>query len=420
MVPILTQLSFADYPQFSEFEYLGGLQDFMNVLRNIPDEKLIHILECKRGKGRDDYPIPVMWRLFLAQRFFGHKTVASLRRELDRNSQLRRVCGLEYCKGKHLIPSDRVFTNFKKLLIECRDARLDIFDELKEYMYDNMEDFGKEIAADGKIIETYANQIYKGKKEEVDERTDTDAKYIKKQYYYIDKKTAQEKIKTLSFLGYKIHIMSCAVTELPIAYEVTQANKGEREQLLKLLKKLPKEHLNSIEYLMADRGYDSIEMVQWLKRHDIKAIIDIRNLWRGEKTRQYKDSDIVYTFDGKMYMVEDEKTMKPMSYRGYDKKRDALRYEYKGKIYRIHCKEDERVFTQVARSSNKFKRLYKKRTSIERLNGRIDRDYVMEEHCIRGIEKVTLEMDTVMMMMLAVAKTRHKNGRIKDIRKLMN
>ncbi|GAA6289432.1 hypothetical protein F200043G1_22060 [[Clostridium] innocuum] len=38
---ILPQLSFSDYTQFtSDFEYLGGLQDLVNVLSNIPEKDL--------------------------------------------------------------------------------------------------------------------------------------------------------------------------------------------------------------------------------------------------------------------------------------------------------------------------------------------------------------------------------------------
>lgn len=38
----------------------------------------------------------------------------------------------------------------------------------------------------------------------------------------------------------------------------------------------------------------------------------------------------------------------------------------------------------------KFKKKYKMRTEIERLNGRIDRDYMFNDHFIRGKEKIEL------------------------------
>ena len=67
-------------------------------------------LEAKRKNGRDDYSVRVMWNLLIAMIVFGHKTVESFRRELSRNSQLRRKCGLyDYAGKKHLVPPSRVF-----------------------------------------------------------------------------------------------------------------------------------------------------------------------------------------------------------------------------------------------------------------------------------------------------------------------
>jgi len=75
------------------------------ALEGINDEKLMQRLEAKRKNGRDDYPIRVMWNLLIALIVFEHKTVDSFRRELSRNSQLRRKYGLcNYGKKKHLVP----------------------------------------------------------------------------------------------------------------------------------------------------------------------------------------------------------------------------------------------------------------------------------------------------------------------------
>lgn len=79
-------------------------------LENIDDTELCNILEEKRGKGRNDFPIRVMLNLVYAMKIFGHRSVESFRRELSRNSQLRKVCGLkdeDYLylgKRKTLIP----------------------------------------------------------------------------------------------------------------------------------------------------------------------------------------------------------------------------------------------------------------------------------------------------------------------------
>ena len=57
------------------------------------------------------------------------------------------------------------------------------------------------------------------------------------------------------------------------------------------------------------------------------------------------------------------------------------------KSLQIPIEEDRRIFTLVARSSYKWQTLYDKRTSIERVNSRIDGSFGFERHYIRGLQK---------------------------------
>jgi hypothetical protein len=54
------------------------------VFKGIDDEALMRRLEKRHGRGRNDYPVRIMWNLSIAMKVFGHKTVASFRRELSR------------------------------------------------------------------------------------------------------------------------------------------------------------------------------------------------------------------------------------------------------------------------------------------------------------------------------------------------
>ena len=81
--------------------------------------------------------------------------------------------------------------------------------------------------------------------------------------------------------------------------------------------------MNRCKYFLADRGYDSTKLIQWLTTEGAAPIIDIRNLWKGEETRQFKNTDIVYNYKGKVYYIVEAtgKTIE-LEYRGYDKSRD--------------------------------------------------------------------------------------------------
>jgi hypothetical protein len=170
---------------------------------------------------------------------------------------------------------------------------------------------------------------------------------------------------------------------------------------------MPKALKERADTLSLDRGYDSIAMIKCVKNAGIIPVVDIRNCWKdGEPTKQYKNTDIVYDYRGNVFIVEDEGKQIKMNYEGYDKQKKCLRYSHKGKIYKIYISYDERVFLPIARDSIKFGRLYKGRTSVERLNGRIARDFMFEDHCIRGIEKMQtlLVISFIVMNGMAIAK----------------
>ena len=78
---------------------------------------------------------------------------------------------------------------------------------------------------------------------------------------------------------------------------------------------LSKNLREKIETLSADKGYDDIKVIDGLREHGIKAIIDIRNQWQsGESTKQYKNTEIVYTYDGKVGIIDDEGIFNQLKY----------------------------------------------------------------------------------------------------------
>ena len=80
---------------WKEIDAASELDRLALVFSVLPDEKLVSLLEQKRGKGRDDYPIRPMWNALLAGVVFQHKNAAELLRELRRNGELRQVCGFD-------------------------------------------------------------------------------------------------------------------------------------------------------------------------------------------------------------------------------------------------------------------------------------------------------------------------------------
>lgn len=407
---------------WSEVAELGDLERLKLTLEGIEDEELMQFLEQRRGNGRDDYPVRVMWNLLIALKVCGHPTVESFRRELGRNSQLRKICGLDdYANKKHLVPPARVFSKFLATLEEESVLPLvnKIFETQVEFLYNNLPDFGENLAGDGKYLDSYAKKS-QSKIIDPDDRTEKDAEFSIKEYHYIGTDGKQHTKKETHY-GFRAHVVCDVATELPVAFSVMKANFDEKKAMIEMLENFSESQIARAETLALDRGYDSVGMIKLLKNLEILPIIDIRNMWKDvELTRQYKDTNIVYNAKGEVFYVNNMGEEVKMKYKGYDKNKKCLRYSHEDKIYKIYISYDERIFLPVARDSEKFKKLYNGRTTIERLNGRIDRDYLFEDHTIRGLGKMNLMFTISMIVMngMAIGKTKNNLSAIRSLKKV--
>lgn len=424
---------------WSEIENLGDLERLRLVLEYMPDEELMKVLEQERGNGRNDYPIRAMWNSTLAGVVFEHSSIESLRRELSRNGQLRHMCGFR-C-GKE-VPKAYIYSRFLKLLFQKSEMIDEIFNKLVDELESILPEFGRNIAIDGKAISSLANG--KNKKDKEDGRRDTDANWGIKEYKGKHKDgTAWSKI--VKWFGYKLHLMVDADYELPVAFNLTKASTSEIKQAHKMLEDLEEKHpeiIDKCETLEADRGYDDTKLIVNLwDKHEIKPVIDIRNMWKdGDETRQLEDyENVVYNYKGNVYCICMETgTQREMCVGGFEKDRKehgTLKKLCPAKQYGIECKYmdecqvkqgiridielDRRIFTPIDRASYKWEKQYDTRTSVERVNGRLDESFGFEKHYIRGINKMKIRCGIALCVMLAMAVGRIKENQADKMRSLV-
>lgn len=416
----------------SDFENLGDLERLKMVLDALDDGRLVRRLYRIRGKGRNDWPCEAMWNSFLASFLFEHETVESLLRELRRNKQLRMICGFEPKAVKqkdgntkiYVAPSASAYSKFLKNLISCQKELDEMFTELVLYMYKNLEHFGEILMVDGKAIQSFGTKPSKNRKS--GRRGEHDADWCKKQYS-ASGPNGESIIKTKKWFGFRLHLIADGTYEIPVAFSVTKASNSEKTETKKLLERIERVHnewLESCRYFLGDKGYDSSKLIMQLEGKGIVPIIDIRNCWKdGEETHQYRDTDLVYDYKGNVWYVEENGNKTELLYKGYDKGTDSLRYgfkpqEHNKRIFRIKCDEDRRIFPPVARNSCKWKRLYSRRTGVERINGRIDRDYKFERHTIRGLGKMTMFLTVTFLVYMVLAKSKIESGQREHLCKL--
>ena len=416
---------------YMEIEILGDLERLKLFLDNIDDKKLCETLEIERKQGRNDYPVRVMLNLVYAMKIFGHRSVESFRRELSRNKQLRVVCGLkeeDYLylgNRKTFIPKSRVFTGFFRKLVKHQKELDEIFENDVKYMYDNLEGFGKDCALDGKLLDSYAKkENKKASNKKKDNRRDNEASWTCKTYNFKDGTS-----KSIWHFGYEAHILGDATYGLPIWKTLETASVSEQKVCDEMIEDLNNNHkyiLEKMENFLADAGYDNGSRNKILKdEYNINQLVDIRHMWKEEKIKEIDNKPLAYNEDGEVFYIKNIKNgeYEKLKYLGYDKQRKCLRYGFKykqkDKGFRIPINIDRRIFLPIARDSEKYKRIYKKRTEIERLNGRIDRDYMFNDHFIRGKEKMNMMLTLSFIVMLTMAKGHIKNKK-ENIRSLIN
>ena len=445
---IIQELGLFSWKDFQDdLQNLGDLERFKLVIETMPDQKLIHILRTLRTKGRNDHPIEAIWNSILAGIVFEHVSIESLRRELLRNAQFREMCGFNPLAGANGVPSKSAYSRFLSRLLNLESHVRKMFDTLVEELMIIFPKFGINLAGDGKAIHSLGKPPKKrtnNNRLEDDRRREEDADWGVKKYHGVDTDgKAWEKVK--SWFGFRLHLVVDADAELPVGYEVTKASISEQPVMTKLFAELKKTHpelLERCDHAMFDKGYDSTGRVCDLwDLYGIKAIVDIKNMWKdGEKTRLLKNEkikNVTYDYKGTVF-CHCPKTgeIRPMSYGGFEAKRQSLKYicpvlalgvECKGapecpffkKSIRIPLKEDRRIFTPVARSSYKWETLYDKRTSVERVNSRIDVSFGFERHYIRGLSKMRLRCGLALSVMLAIAVGRLRQNRPELMRSLV-
>src|SRR3954471_15801346 len=72
-----------------------SLRTIKDLLAALPDGKLLQSLRVARGKGRNAYPVTVLWGVVVLRVALRHLTTEAVLGELRRNDGLRRLIGIE-------------------------------------------------------------------------------------------------------------------------------------------------------------------------------------------------------------------------------------------------------------------------------------------------------------------------------------
>ena len=468
---------------WDKVDSLSDLNRLGLVLDALPTADIINALEQTRANGRNEYPVSAMWRALIAGIVFGHESIESLIRELNRNSSLLALCGFssvplqrraryKTTDGTRVTvidfplrspaPGSHNFSRFLSNVVRIEEDKgliSKMIDSLRGELMELLPDFGESLGYDGKAVKSNST----GRKNcNRGETSDPEADWGKHEYSGVDPSAGTWK-KIKKWFGYGLHIIADTRYELPVAFSVTRASVSEVKELDRMTDALFAREPGLAKrcgYLSADKGLDSGALKKKLwDDYEIRPVMDNRELWRQEKEGQsYVEGqkimrplgsvhdNIFYTEKAQVWCrcpVSGEE--RKMAFSGFESKRCGLKFRCPAAVYGLRCKgwkkchddagcktngygrvarvpleRDRRIFTPTPRCSASWGRAYRRRSSIERINSRIDNSFGFERHFIRGKAKMTMRVGLALGVMMALAVGHIKAGRPECMRSLVS
>lgn len=401
-----------------------GLQTARELLAVVPDAKLLDSLRLARGKGRDDYPVSVLWGVLLLTHALRHTGFEACLAELRRNAGLRRLIGIE---SEERVPKKWNISRFQEVLGQepHRTLLKEIFNQMTQRLGAVVPDLGRDTAGDA----TALNARRKGAAAAAAETKEglPQATGGRKEYTDDQGKVTE----AFEWFGYKLHLLVDVKHEVSLAYEITDTKAGDGETLPAVLAQaqanLPAGRIRTLAY---DKAADTHDVHQLLSQARIKPLIQNRALWKSEPERMLPghdgNSNIVYDEAGSLYCydrVSEPLVRHPMSYIGHEPARHTLKYRCPakhegwecpmskicnaGKSYgltvRVPREIDLRRFPELPRATKKFERLYKGRTAVERVNSRLKVFWGADDGNLRGARRFFAQVGVVMVVHAAFA-----------------
>jgi Transposase DDE domain/Transposase domain (DUF772) len=401
-----------------------SLQTVRDLLAALPDAKLLDSLRTARGKGRNEYPVTVLWGVVVMRVVLRHLTTEAVLDELRRNEGLRRLIGIE---SEANVPHKWNISRFEDVLGRepHRTLLKEIFNVLIQRLGNAIGDLGCDTAGDATGLSA-RRKPETAAQEEIEEGL-PQACGGRKEY----KDDAGKVTKVVEWFGFKLHLIVDVKHEVALSYEITDTKAGDGETLPAILKQardnLPADRIKTLAF---DKAADSENVHELLSDQGITPLIQMRSLWQSEPERMLPGHDgtsnVVYDEAGTIYCydkVSEPPVRHPMAYIGHEPERATLKYRCPakhegwdcpmspicnagksyGKTVRVDREIDPRRFPALPRATKKFERMYKGRTAVERVNARLKIFWGADDGNVRGSRRFVASVGVVLAVHAAFA-----------------
>jgi Transposase DDE domain len=248
-------------------------------------------------------------------------------------------------------------------------------------------DMGRDVSIDASDLPAYANgQRFTskgGRERSDDEFSDPDASW--------GHRSAVSTRKGGGYYGYKVDMAVCSRTGLPLAWQTRTAKPNESNFALPLID-AARERGFMVETCAMDKGYDMTALYEGCEDRGIRPIMPLRltPAVKAGADEPPKCEHGRWQFAGSDYKRKASKWRCPTG-----ECKPASRWI---KASRIH--------TLIPRDSDRWRKLYKRRGSVEREFGRLKHEWALLPVRVSGAERVQLHADLTILAKLSCALAR--------------
>jgi hypothetical protein len=401
-----------------------SLQSLRILLEAIPDHALLASLREARGKGRDDYPVEVLWGTLLLAIALRHVSTDACLEELKRNPALRLLIGIE---REDAVPdADNMSRFLVKLGEEPHLTHLRaLFDVMVRRLGLVVDDLGQDTAGDSTGLSGRAALSDKLRAAEAAQGLPQPTGG-RKEYQDDDGNVTR----VVAWFGYKLHLLVDVKHEVALAYHITDTKAGDNERIPELVEQarrnLPAERVKTLAY---DKAADDGAVHEFLHEERIAPVIQNRNFKVDEPEKVLGGRtplNVVYDQAGTLFCydrVSATPARHPMAYIGHEAERGTLKYRCPARHHGFACPSDARCngeraygltvrvkqeidlrrFPDIPRATQRFERLYDGRTAVERVNGRLKVFWGIDDGQVYGARRFHAHVGAVMVVHLAFA-----------------
>jgi hypothetical protein len=269
-----------------------SLSTIRELLAVIPDARLLDALRQARGKGRNDYPVHVLWGVMVLTMALRHPDTEACLGELRRNEGLRRLIGI---KSEKKVPSKWNMSRFEEMLGRepFRSLLKETFNAMIQRLGGVVPNLGKATAGDATGLSARRHNAAKADQEQQEGLPQ--ASGGRKEYT----DESGNVTKVVEWFGFKLHLLVDVKHEVALSYEITDTKAGDGETLPTILQQaqenLPADRIETLAY---DKAADTNDIHEALAATHITPVIQNRALWDGEHERRLPghdgSSNIVY------------------------------------------------------------------------------------------------------------------------------